>query len=318
MGQWHAHAAERAGAQVVAVADTDPDRAEALAQRLRATALPAGAWAKQIDADVAHICTPLASHAELAGAALRAGLHVVVEKPLASTVAEARHVLEIAQSASRRIIAVHQFPFQAGMRKLCEVQSSLGKLVRVDFTTFTAGGEGRDAAGRRAVILEILPHPVSLLHALGFGAVAEMDWSFPILKDDELAATAESDGVELSIRISLRARPIRNQLEAAATGGSALVDLFHGFAWINRGGATRRDKLLGPFKAGLGLSNAAAWNIARRLVRNEPAYPGLRALLAAFYQCLHGGDPPIHEQEMLDAAAFCDLASAAYARRSQL
>ena len=316
MGRWHAHAARQAGAKVVAISDTNAPRAEELARRLGVRTLSAERWLEQIDADVAHICTPLASHAELATGALRAGLHTVVEKPLAATLAETRRVLEIAHTAGRHIIPVHQFPFQVGIGKLRKARSYLGQLVRLDFTTFTAGGEGRNAAGRRDVVLEILPHPISLFHALGFGTLATLDWSFQILTDNDFAATAESHGVELSVRVSLRARPTRNQLEAAATGGTALADLYHGFAWINRGGATRRDKLFGPFRTGLGVASTAATNLASRVVQNEPAYPGLRALLATFYRTLDGGEPPIQEQEILDAAAFAEVASAAYSNQS--
>jgi predicted dehydrogenase len=315
MGRWHAHAARQAGADVVAAVDVDPLRARTLAQRAGAEPLPSDGWIERVDADVAHICTPLVSHADLAIAALSRGLHVVVEKPLAQTLAETRGVLDAARGAERRVAPVHQFPFQAGVRKLRDAQASLGDPTRIAFTAFTAGGEGRKACGRRDVILEILPHAISLLHVVGYRDLAALKWSMPILTNDDLAATADSGGVELSVRISLRARPITNQFEFAAEHGRALVDLYHGFASITRGGATRRDKLFGPFRAGWGVVAAAGANLVRRVVRNEPAYPGLRELLTAFYRSLGGGDSPIGESEILDAAAYRDVVSAAYSAR---
>ena len=51
--------------------------------------------------DVVHVCTPNRLHAPLAEAALRAGKHVVCEKPLATTAAEAERLLEAAQGSGR-------------------------------------------------------------------------------------------------------------------------------------------------------------------------------------------------------------------------
>jgi predicted dehydrogenase len=51
--------------------------------------------------DVVHICTPNDLHAPLAEAALRAGKHVVCEKPLAMTAAEAQRLLDAARDSGR-------------------------------------------------------------------------------------------------------------------------------------------------------------------------------------------------------------------------
>jgi predicted dehydrogenase len=53
------------------------------------------------EVDVVHICTPNATHAELARAVLDAGKHVICEKPLATNVADAHDLVERAASAGR-------------------------------------------------------------------------------------------------------------------------------------------------------------------------------------------------------------------------
>ncbi|MDT0141615.1 Gfo/Idh/MocA family oxidoreductase [Microbacterium sp. PRC9] len=92
MGRVHAAAARRAGARLASVASSSRDRAEAVARELRVARVEddaAGVIAAS-DVDVVHICTPNATHAVLAEAALAAGKHVVCEKPLATSVSDAR------------------------------------------------------------------------------------------------------------------------------------------------------------------------------------------------------------------------------------
>ncbi len=54
------------------------------------------------------VAAPTAVHAEVAAAALRAGRHVVVDKPLAVTVAEADELIGLAAAAGRQLAAFHQ------------------------------------------------------------------------------------------------------------------------------------------------------------------------------------------------------------------
>lgn len=54
------------------------------------------------DIDLIDICTPGNTHAEIAIAALEAGKHVLCEKPLANSVAEAERMTEAAQAAAER------------------------------------------------------------------------------------------------------------------------------------------------------------------------------------------------------------------------
>src|SRR5690606_37753059 len=53
------------------------------------------------DVDLVDVCTPGDTHAEIAIAALEAGKHVLCEKPLANSVAEAEAMVEAAEKAGR-------------------------------------------------------------------------------------------------------------------------------------------------------------------------------------------------------------------------
>ncbi|MBL8269898.1 Gfo/Idh/MocA family protein [Steroidobacter sp.] len=100
IGQVHVRSARLAGAEVVGVAASNPERSAAAAKSLNvprafASGLEA---ARDKDVDVIHICTPNSLHAEVAKAALEAGKHVVCEKPLATSLQDARMLTELAKS----------------------------------------------------------------------------------------------------------------------------------------------------------------------------------------------------------------------------
>jgi predicted dehydrogenase len=103
IGEIHARAARQAGAHLVGVAASTPDHARAAAARLGEVRAFAGAeeLAAAPDVDVVHICTPNHLHAPLAETALAAGKHVVCEKPLATSAADARRLVAAAADAGR-------------------------------------------------------------------------------------------------------------------------------------------------------------------------------------------------------------------------
>lgn len=315
MGRWHAHYAVRAGARIAAIVDRDPASAQALRGRHPAAA----AFSEFREClghsrvDVAHICTRTESHPELASEALAAGIHVLVEKPVAGSVAETNRLIDLARRADLRLCPAHQFPFQRGFRRVQQGLGRLGDLVSVEFHTCTAGGSGRPPSARREVLLEILPHPLSLFRALGLSL---LDGPSLCFRDDYLMVHSFPDGgPSLIITIDLRGRPTRNELTLVGTRGSAYVDLYHGLSTFDAGTVSRRAKMLRPFRDGAGLVAAAAANLVVRALRNEPAYPGLGDLIRAFYDAIRSGTPsPISDEEMLDIAGVMDRVSKADAR----
>jgi predicted dehydrogenase len=68
---------------------------------------PEQLWDRAADLDLVVVATPNRSHAQLARAALRAGLAVVIDKPMATSAAEARALIDEAQVA-RRVLTVFQ------------------------------------------------------------------------------------------------------------------------------------------------------------------------------------------------------------------
>ncbi|MBA2667598.1 MAG: Gfo/Idh/MocA family oxidoreductase [Trueperaceae bacterium] len=108
-GRWaavHRDALPRAGAELVGVAT----RSEASADRVRETwGVPATTRLAELlalGADAVIVASPNDLHAEHAIAALDAGLHVLVEKPMAITAADARAVRDAARARPELVVAV--------------------------------------------------------------------------------------------------------------------------------------------------------------------------------------------------------------------
>jgi predicted dehydrogenase len=68
------------------------------------------------DVDVVHICTPNSTHVAMAEAALLAGKHVICEKPLATSVADAQRITELASRAERVASVPFVYRFYASVR----------------------------------------------------------------------------------------------------------------------------------------------------------------------------------------------------------
>ncbi len=103
MARVHRTAARDAGGEFRAVATGSAAGGRQAADQLgagRAEADSAALLAAD-DIDVVHICTPNATHADLALRALEAGKHVICEKPLATNAADARELARAADSLGR-------------------------------------------------------------------------------------------------------------------------------------------------------------------------------------------------------------------------
>lgn len=76
-----------------------------------------------LDLDVIHVCTPNRSHAEISIAALEAGKHVMCEKPMAKTAADAEKMVEAAKRTGKKLTIGYQNrcrPDSLYLKKVCQ------------------------------------------------------------------------------------------------------------------------------------------------------------------------------------------------------
>src|ERR1700693_4534273 len=75
-------------------------------------------WLRDGDLDAVIVAPPTSTHREVTEACLRAGAHVLVEKPLASTVADAESMMAVAEQAQRTLMVGHTFLFNPAVRAI--------------------------------------------------------------------------------------------------------------------------------------------------------------------------------------------------------
>lgn len=102
MSEVHARAARAAGARLAGVATSNAASAATAAKIVGAQRAYGSVAELMADdsVDVVHVCTPNASHAAIATAALQSGKNVICEKPLAASVDDARGLVELLRGGS--------------------------------------------------------------------------------------------------------------------------------------------------------------------------------------------------------------------------
>src|SRR5688500_20119209 len=117
---------EAPGSTVVSVCDLRPERLNQLINRYPSikTCSDTHELLSDPQIDAVAIATPVSTHFDLALAALRAGKHVLVEKPLAANSEQARQLID--EAASREVVLMvdHTFAYTDAVRKVREHISS--------------------------------------------------------------------------------------------------------------------------------------------------------------------------------------------------
>jgi predicted dehydrogenase len=151
------------GCEVRALCDLDPARVEAV-RRLYPTIRAARDFEDLLAdpaVDAVAVCTPVHTHFPLARAALEAGKHVLVEKPLTDSVASAQALVELAEARGRILQVDHTFVYTGAVRKVREIieRGDLGELLYLDFVRVNLGLFQEDVN----VLWDLGPHDLSVL-----------------------------------------------------------------------------------------------------------------------------------------------------------
>ncbi|HEX6052942.1 MAG TPA: Gfo/Idh/MocA family oxidoreductase [Gemmatimonadaceae bacterium] len=276
-------------------------------------------WEHGAELDVAVISTPNRTHVPLALSAIRAGLHVVVDKPLAPSSAEARVV---ANTARERGVVLAPFQnrrwdgdFQTVRRLLAE--GTLGVPLRfesrferwrpVPTGSWREGGAPEDAGG---LLFDLGSHLIDQALVL-FGPVAEVYAELERRRegvaadDDTFVALAHVSGVRSHLWMSAVAAQPGPRFRVSGTRGA-----YTKWGLDVQEAALRAGEV--PGGADWGTEPAEHWGVAR-VNDAERAIPTGRGDYGGFYRELarsirSGEPPPVEPNDAISALAVIEAA----------
>ena len=155
--------AETPGMNLTAVADLDLKKLEVVKKRFPAIAATTN-YQDLLDNPSIHaiaVATPVNTHFQLGMAALKAGKHLWLEKPMAETSEQARQLVEEADKRKLVLLVDHTFIYTGAVQKIGEVISGgeLGKVLYYDSTRINLGLFQRDVN----VISDLAVHDFAIL-----------------------------------------------------------------------------------------------------------------------------------------------------------
>src|SRR4051812_32074264 len=158
--------AENESAQLRWICDLDEQRLASMSRRypMAQTTTDYRVVVNDPAVDAAAVVTPVATHFAIAKELLRAGKHVLLEKPLAATTREAEELIEIAEQNQRTLMVDHTFIYTGAVRKMKEIVSNgeLGDLLYFDSVRINLGLFQRDIN----VLWDLAPHDLSIMDYL--------------------------------------------------------------------------------------------------------------------------------------------------------
>jgi predicted dehydrogenase len=158
--------AETPGITVACVADLDPKKLEIVQKRFPGikTTTRFQDLLEDKDINAIAIATPVNSHFELGMAALKAGKHLWLEKPLTETSEQARKLVNEAEKRKLVLIVDHTFIYTGAVRRMADLVKAgeIGHIHYYDSTRINLGLFQRDAN----VIADLAVHDFSILDYL--------------------------------------------------------------------------------------------------------------------------------------------------------
>jgi len=291
---------ELSDAQLVGISDVSAERLEALKSRF---AVPTYTDYRELiekeKPEAVSITVPTSEHEKVATFALKAGMHVLVEKPIAATVEEGQRLIALAKEMDRQLMVGHIIRFNPAMQAL-KARLDAGELGKI-FQIFCRRAGPFPARIRDVgVVVDLAPHDVDIMRFLtGMDPIrifAETEQRIHTDHEDMLFGLLRfPHGITAALEINwLTPTKIRETLVLGEKGLFRVDDLLQDLYFYENSQAT--GELWAGIKTIRGVSEGKM--IRYDLKRQEP----LKAELQAFLDAIQNGTQvPVTGEDGLEA-----------------
>jgi predicted dehydrogenase len=316
-------------ASLVGVCDLSPIAASYAAERYSAANSFTDYWQMLSDTspDIVHILTPPKTHKAIATDCLRAGAHVICEKPITLSFNDFKDLWEVSRECNRVLIEDQNYRFNSpilNIQKLIK-DGALGEVQEVEIRLVLdvrSGGRFDD---------ENFPNPVHRLPAgvihdfithmsylvLCFIPDLELNrvsacWSNhgggDLFKFDDLDALLIDSFRHVRLRFSCNTLPETFTVVVRGSKGFAETDLFQPYlrTVLPRSVGKQLTPLVNHFATGKEFLTATVRNFRNKVMQETP-YHGLHSFMEATYEAILNQEmPPIGFEEMSRTVRLVD------------
>lgn len=286
--------------------------------------------------DAVHVIVPPHLHARVAEPILRAGVHVLLEKPMALSTEESERLLAAAAEGGARLGVNHNFTYHPQFARLLR-DVEAGKIGRVQHVVSVQNNPLRQlAAGDvghwmfehpRNIVFEQGPHPISqLVRLLGPVRTARVatdgKYHFPGGRVflDSWFATLGFENATAQLFLAFGRDFPESWVYVVGTDGAIRADLLHGSYSLHE--KTRwpdfyestltnwRDGK-GALRAAFGAFGGYVFPLLKLASRRDPFFVGMKGSLAGFHRALRDGSRlPVSGEDGLAVVQACERVTA--------
>ena len=232
MGRNHARVyAEMDNVKFIAVADVDQTRLQMMADKYDVKIYTE--YRKLLEKekpDIVSIVVPTKDHKAVALDSFSAGAHVLIEKPIASSIEDAQEIINVAQAAKRKLMIGHIVRFNPAIRELKKLLDA-GKLGRIFQIICRREGPFPERIRDVGVVVDLAPHDIDVIRYLSnsepIRVYAETEQRIHTDHEDLLLATLRlKNGITAALNINwLTPAKIREMIVLGEKGMFRVDDL---------------------------------------------------------------------------------------------
>jgi len=294
--------------EIVGVADTSLDRAKELAER---HGLPATfsslAELQRLKPDVIHILTPPDAHADNAIEALQGGSHVLVEKPLATSVEDCDRIAAAATAAGKTVCVGHSLLRDPFFERALDIARSgaIGDVLGVDhfrsqvYPRYEGGPLPPQYRQGGFPFRDLGVHSLYMLEAF-LGQIHDVAPQLGPPSNDgcprykEWRALVRCERGIGQLYMSWNVLPLQDMLLIHGTRGVIRADIFGMSVTVRKTSRLpdHAERVLNTFNEGRRMATQIMGNVLRVVRKKLLHYHGLQMVVGEFYKSLEAGTPP--------------------------